>query len=128
MIELNFKDYMLQCEMNTVGTHNDGATTAFLSSAVSGSEAGAKLPGIDLVIPNDIPTVKKTSVIRVVERNKNPIHISLDDGTRLYLTWDEFRRVGGCQPEPGKKMTITFQRRGADTSVNPSQVQSCFCF
>ena len=128
MIELNFKDYMLQCEMNTVGTHNDGATGAFLSSDVSGSETGARVPVVDLVIPNDIPTVKKTSVIRVVERNKNPIHISLDDGTRLYLSWEEFKRVGGCQPEPGKKMTITFQRRANDASIVPSQVQSCFCY
>jgi len=128
MVELNFKEYMLQCEMNTVGTHNDRATTAFLSSAVSRSEAGSKLPSVDLIIPKDIPTVKRTSVIRVVERNKNPIRISLDDGTKLYLSWDEFKRIGGSEPQPGKKMTVTFQRRSNDRSLLPSQVQSCYCY
>mgnify|MGYP003337395045 CR=1 FL=1 len=41
----------------------------------------------------------------ITKRNKNPIFIMLSDGTKLYLSWDEFRRVEGVEPEIGKKIT-----------------------
>lgn len=65
-----------------------------------------------------LPSVTKTSRIQVVERNKNPILIMLSDGTKLYLSWNEYRRLNE-EPSVGKKITINFQRHpGVKTAEN----------
>ena len=130
---LKFKDYVRLREMNTVGYHNDGPGGGYLSSDQTGSEAvpadhGNHLPSTDLKIPEELPTVVVTSTIRMLERNKNPIFIFLDDGTKLYLTWQEFNRIGGKEPEVGRQMRVVFLRRKDDSSESPSQIQQAFCY
>lgn len=74
-----------------------------------------------------LPTVGRTSLISFIERNKNPIFIKLMDGTKLYLTWDEFNRIEGHEPEAGKKMTVIFQRHIKDVSDSHSQIERLIC-
>jgi len=110
---------------NTVGKHNDFATSAFLPTTWTGSEDLGKysygLPGIDLQIPN----VVRTSKIRSIEMNKDPIKISLMDGTSIYLTLDEFRRVDArTKLSAGRETRVTFQRRDDDGSPDPSKIIS----
>ena len=93
---MNFKDYFNE----TTHTHS-------------------KTPVLDAMLPS----VKKTGKIQILMKNKNPILIQLSDGTKLFLTWDEFRRIKG-NVEVGKTMTVLFQRHTHDNSVNPSQIQS----
>jgi len=110
---------------NTVGTHNDTATAAFLPTTWTGSEDFAMrnngLPGTDLQIPN----VVRKSTIRSVEKNRDPIRITLMDGTVLYLSLDEFRRVDSrTKMERGREVRVTFQRREDDGSADPSKIVS----
>jgi hypothetical protein len=79
----------------------------------------------DLTMPTGLtPLVFKKSVIKTIEKNKNPIFIQLEDGTKLYFTWDEFNRIEG-KPENGKKMLVIMQRREDDNSPSVSQIQKC---
>jgi hypothetical protein len=134
VIELNFKQYM---EQNTVGYHNDGPGSGFrqsggsyLTSDQTGSETWGNtfghpltLPSYDFALPSVVPTIKKSGKIKFIQDKENPIIIMLDNGTRLYLTVDEYRRIKG-KPEIGKDMTVVFQRHQNDRTNNPSQVQS----
>ena len=108
---------------NTTGTHNDYATASFLPSTWTGSEDlgvySYGVPGIDVVIPS----VVKKSKIRSVEMNKNPITIGLMDGTKIYLTLDEFNRVNAIKKlEVGNEISVTFQRRPEDNSQEASKI------
>jgi len=79
----------------------------------------------DLTMPIGLtPLVFKKSVIKTIEKKKNPIFIQLEDGTKLYFTWDEFNRIEG-KPENGKKMLVIMQRRADDNSPSVSQIQKC---
>ena len=143
---LKFKEYIRLIEQNTVGYHNDGPGSGFYghggayrSSDQTGSEQpnnytghSGHLPSIDLELLA-LPTVTRTSIIRVVERNRNPVRIQLDDGTRLFMQEDDVRRLErkGHMVEVGKTAKVVFQRRGDGQSMvgpigkdSPSQVQS----
>lgn len=114
-----------QFSQNTVGTHNDYATAAFLPSTWTGSENlgpySYGVPGTDVAIPN----VVKKSKIRSVEMNKNPIVVMLMDGTKLYLTLDEFNRINSFKKlEVGNEISVTFQRNPGDQGSEPSKVVS----
>lgn len=131
---LNFRDFFMessgvrihnQFNQNTVGTHNDTATSKFLPSTWTGSEDlgrfGYGLPGVDL----EIPHVTRRARIREVRRNTNPIVVRLMDGTTLYMSLDEFRRIDSrTKLEPNREITVTFQRREEDGSPEPSKVVS----
>jgi len=137
---LNFKEFLQKIEeQNTVGKHNDGPGAAYLSSAWTGSTTSqlpaslttsamdVKLPdnpGLDALLPN----ITKTSQIRILERNKNPIFMMLADGTKLYMSWDEFRRIKGDEPSIGKNVTVVLQRLENDRSAQPSRINSIRCF
>lgn len=110
---------------NTVGTHNDLATANFLSSTWTGSEDLGRLniglPSSDL----EIPHATRRSRIRSIEKNKNPIKVQMMDGTTLYLSLDEFRRIDSrTKLEPNREITVTFQRREEDGRPEPSKVVS----
>jgi hypothetical protein len=88
------------------------------------------LEQLDRPLPTEelgLPSVKKTSTISFLERNKNPIFILLSDGTKIYLSWDEFKRIEGTEPVVGKKMTVVFQRNPADRSESTSQIERLIC-
>jgi|688.fasta_scaffold00185_99 hypothetical protein len=78
------------------------------------------LPKIDL----DLPVINKKSKIHMIIRKKNPIYIQLIDGTKLFFTHDEFRRIHG-NPEIGKIMAVKMLRLPTDNSFAPSQIKSC---
>lgn len=108
---------------NTTGTHNDRATASFLPSTWTGSEDlgkfGYGLPGTDLTLPS----VERKSTIRSITKNKNPITILLMDGTKIYLTLDEFNRINSFKKlEVGAELTVTFQRHPGDQDQEPSKV------
>lgn len=110
---------------NTVGTHNDAATAAFLPTTWTGSEdLGVRsngMPGTDI----QVPSVTRRARIRSVEKNRDPIRITLMDGTVLHLTLDEFRRADSrTKMEKGREITVAFQRREDDGSADPSQIIS----
>lgn len=130
---LGFRQFMEQGEAkvfadfggNTAGVHNDFATAKFLSSTWTGSgdidRLDHSLPATDLEIPN----VSRRSKIRSVEKNKNPIKVQMMDGTELYLTLDEFKRIDSrTSLTPGREVTVTFQRRGDDGGREPSKIVS----
>jgi hypothetical protein len=110
---------------NTTGVHNDFATAKFLPSTGTGSEDlglhSYGVPGVDL----EIPSVVRKSKIRSVEKSKDPIKVSLMDGTVLYMTLDEFNRVDArTKLVPGRDIRVTFQRREDDGSPDTSKVVS----
>lgn len=133
MVGLNFREFVESVDVkiyssfgqNTVGTHNDAATATFLPSTWTGSEDlgrfGYGLPSVDL----SIPSVTRKSKIRFVEKNRNPIIVQLMDGTCLYMTADEFRRIDArTKLDVDREITVVFQRRGDDRGQEPSQVVS----
>ena len=78
------------------------------------------LPNIKL----DLPTTEKRAKIEYVVNNKNPIMIQLEDGSKLYFTLDEFKRIQG-RPEKGKTLVVHFQRIPNDQIQLPSQITHC---
>jgi hypothetical protein len=124
---LNFKTWL---EQNTVGTHNDYATNAYVSSTVSGSEVPDTqgmlghppfLTSQDLLIKG-VPTVERKGEIKAIDTKRDPCFIYLSDGTQLYIPHqDLLKRVQGV-PQVGKNMRIVFQRHPLDQSQNPSQI------
>jgi len=118
-------------EQNTVGTHNDYASGSYLPSDFTGSEVPIKydgrpgfLPSVDL----QLPSTNKTAMIRFIDMKRNPISIFLTDGTRLYLTIHQFKRIKGTEPAVGKTLSVTFQRSPEDHSEQPSQIASITCY
>ncbi len=91
--------------------------------------AQVTLPEIDpSILSKELPTLEITSKILRIEKNKNPINIMLEDGTSLYLTWDEFKRIPGDKPEIGKSLKVVFQRLSHDKTEKPSKIKYCKCF
>jgi len=110
---------------NTVGTHNDFATASFLPSTWTGSESLGAYPYGPPSADLEIPHVSRKSKIRSVEERRNPIVVRLMDGTAIYLTLDEFRRVDSrTKLQPGREITVTFQRREGDDGPDPSKIVS----
>lgn len=117
---LNFKEFL----------ENDGSNIAYMASDMAGSEAPPKMDGNPLFLSSlnaILPNVVKTSQIKILERNKNPIFLMLADGTKLFLTWDEFKRIPGPEPTVGKTLTVVFQRNPDDKSETPSKINSILC-
>jgi hypothetical protein len=119
---MNFKQYIKITEQNTVGTHNDFATSAFLPSSWTGTESApdANLPFLSST-DLKIPQISRSSTINNIILNKNPITIELKDGTKLYLSLDEYNRIQN-KPEVGKNITVVFQRNELDKSETPSKI------
>ena len=127
MEKLNFKEFF---EQNTVGKHNDYAAGAYLNSAQTG-HGGWDQKANPLNVPNlelGLPQVTKTGMVTHVERTKNPIAVFLSDGTRLFFSYDEFRRIKGCEPTPGRTLIVTFQRHPNNQSEHSSQIDKCRCY
>lgn len=81
---------------------------------------GKLLPNLSL----DLPSVKKQAKIDLVLDKKNPIYVQLSDGSKLFFTHNEFRKIKG-KPERGKTMIFVMQRLAHDTSDLPSQISQC---
>jgi len=80
----------------------------------------SSLPGLQL----DLPQTQKQAKIEIIMDKKNPIYVQLSDGSKLFFTHDEYKRIDG-KPERGKTMAVTMQRLGHDSSELPSQIVKC---
>lgn len=78
------------------------------------------LPNIDV----SLPEVERRSKIKTVSDFCNPISIMLDDGTKLFFSSDEYRRLH-TKPEIGRTMIVRFQRLPQDKSIQPSKITFC---
>ena len=76
------------------------------------------------VLSLDLPTVQKKAKIETILDKNNPIYIQLDDGSKLFFTLAEFKRIEG-KPARGKTMVVTMQRLSHDKSGTPSQITKC---
>lgn len=72
----------------------------------------------------DLPAIEKKSTIEFIADKKNPITVQLSDGSKLFFTYDEYKRIEG-KPERGKTMVVTFQRLPNDATDLPSQITKC---
>ena len=132
-----FSEFIRLREENTVGYHNDGPGSGFapgggaiLGSDFTGSETAAKFLGNPLHLPSmdmEVRKVERTSPISSIDRHSNPIKIQLLDGTKLYMTWDQFKRVEGKEPAYGRLMHVSFQRHPDTDSYENSTVVSAKC-
>lgn len=81
-----------------------------------------------------IPIVSKNSKIIILDEKgklsstKSPIFIQLEDGTKIYMTRNQFDRISGDKPEIGKTLKISFQRNLLDKRPIHSQIDSIYCF
>jgi hypothetical protein len=107
-----------------------------LPTQVTGSEApdlalrSGGWMGSDWENPNfdlALPSVSKSAQIRHINDKINPILVFLSDGTKLYIPYDSFKRIN-AQPEVGKTIIVTFQRRNDDTTKEPSKIQTIKCY
>ena len=120
---MNFKKWLKLMEyVSTVGG-------VFLPSTWSGSEAPdtlglsghpPHLPSLDF----GLPALTRSGRIDLLIKERNPIYVQLSDGSKLFFTIDEFRRIKGF-PEIGRTMTVVFQRTENDNSDIPSKIDSC---
>ena len=78
------------------------------------------LPALTL----DLPTIEKKAKIETILDKKNPIYIQLSDGSKLFFSFDEFKKIQG-QPKRGKTMILTMQRLPHDKSDIPSKITKC---
>ena len=115
---MNFKDFLLIMEYldagSAVGIPSDWG------SGENSMGAPVFLPKLDL----ELPTTTKTGRISLLIKDKNPILLQLDDGTQLYFTLDQFRRISGT-PALGRTISVAFQRMLSDRSKMPSIISSC---
>jgi len=116
---MRFCDYLTILEYVSTGP-------AVLPSAWTGSNSSygdsvfsSKAPSLDF----GLPSVTKTGKIQHLSRNTNPIEIVLEDGTRLFLTVDQFRRIKG-NPAVGRVMTVVFERSPLDNGNVPSKINA----
>jgi hypothetical protein len=80
----------------------------------------SSLPKINL----DLPTIKKQAKIDIIMDKRNPIYVQLSDGSKLFFTHDEFKRIDG-KPECGKTMVVFMQRLPYDNSESASKITHC---
>lgn len=128
-----------QFSQNTVGTHNDMATSAFLPSTFTGSEdlgiMGYGLPSTDLALPtvtreSEIVSVFNAPASETKKRKndrsqKDLIRLVLKDKTQIYLTMSEYLRINSRKRlEKGQKLNVTFQRNPSDSGTQPSKIIS----
>ena len=119
---LNFKKFLK--EQNLPGAHNDYAVGAPVSYGHNPDGS----PVTQLIIPQ----ISKNARIEHVDKNSKLhntlITVLLADNTKLYFSWDEFRRIRGSEPEKGKMLDVVFQRHPGDKSINPSKIISATCY
>ena len=116
---------------NTVGVHNDGnrdgSMGAFLptTGGIDNLAVYGEPPGTDMQIPN----VSADSIVQSIEGDrprpgkkcKDPIWITMRDGTKFTVSWDSFK-TNYAGLEEGDKLRIVFQRNPGDSSPEGSRI------
>lgn len=91
-----------------------------------------QLPYTDVKIGQsniNIPIIKKKAIVVRFEDKKNPMYIELKDGTKMFLTVDEYRRIKGDLPivPNHSELEVTFQRLPMDKSLSVSKIDKIIC-
>ncbi len=115
---MDFKRFMVIMEYLDAGypalmPGGDSALQSIFSSPI-------QVPKLEL----DLPAVTKTGKISLIIKDKNPILMQMSDGTQMYFTLDQYKRIKG-NPEVGRTITVVFQRDPTDRSNLPSRINSC---
>jgi hypothetical protein len=116
---------------NTVGVHNDGNRDGSMGAFLPTTRGGDNLriygepPGTDMQIPN-VPVDSTVQSIegdrpRPGKKCKDPIWITMWDGTKFSVSWDSFR-TNYAGLEEGDKLRIIFQRNPGDSSPEGSRI------
>ena len=128
MVELNFKKFLESLGPGSMLPTNWTGSEADPTASMGGHPVF--LPGIDLVANSDgigVPEVSKQGRVKHIIFKKNPISIQLEDGTKLFLTYDQYKRIQGDLPIVPKhtEISVTFQRIPFDRTLNTSQISKC---
>ena len=88
------------------------------------------LPDIDMVLPPDgtiTPSIKKIGIVKDFIYNTNPITVVLEDGTTLYFTYSEYKRIHGDLPIVPNltRMEIEYQRLQTDMTPITYKISAC---
>lgn len=110
---MNFRQYIQLVEFT------NKAKAIFVPESWAG-EIASLMPTFDL----DLPTITRNGRIEIVLDKKNPIYVQLSDGSKLFFSHDEFRKIKD-KPQKGKNMVVVMQRHSVDTSDLPSQIVKC---
>jgi hypothetical protein len=128
MLDLNFKKFLESFGPGSMLPTNWTGSEADPTATFGGHPVF--LPGTDFVAGNNgigIPEITKKGRVKFFVFKKNPISIQLEDGTKLFLTLDQYKRIQGDLPIIPKhtEITVTFQRIPSDRTLNTSQVSKC---
>lgn len=107
--ELKFKQFFKE----------DSNLTSMLSPNIEKSPDVTNGPdrfGVEKLRSLVLPIVVTTSKIRFIDESKSPILIQLDNGTKLYLSYDQFKKLNN--PEVGKNITVEFIRNPENKNKN----------
>jgi len=118
---MNFKSFF------TIMEYLDGGSPVALPSSWTGSEQPDNMMSQPVFLPSldlGLPAVTKVGKIAILIKDKNPIMMQLEDGTQLFFSYDQFKRITGS-PALGRTATVVFQRNITDRSKMPSQISTC---
>jgi hypothetical protein len=118
---MDFKRFLLIME------YHDGGSPAAMSSGWTGSGEVGNLMSQAVFLPSmdlSLPATTKVGKIAMIIKDKNPIMLQMSDGTQLYFTIDQFRRITGS-PALGRTISVVFQRDYTDSSKLPSKISTC---
>jgi hypothetical protein len=115
VMDNNFKKYL-----NLISALEEKGSILIPENFDWAKTISSMLPNINL----DLPQIQKKSKIDFIIDKKNPIYIQLADGSKLFFTHDEFKRIEG-KPERGKTLIVHMQRLNNDISSSPSKIIKC---
>jgi hypothetical protein len=138
---MNFKQYLQLSEQNVPGAfdgpYNGGGFVNALTSATAKLNTGpaeqqlSKIDGWNM----QIPQMTKKGYIEIFRQDKpnihglqSPVYIQLSDGTKMWMTTHELRRIKGSQPALGRYMVVTMQRHDEDKTGQQSKIEDVVCY
>jgi len=128
---MTFREFLEFTDTKPLGSiyQPSNVYTGVVPSAWTGTQApvanfqdAAPIPPGQTDFDLELPSVTKTAQIKYMNEKRNPILVYLSDGTQLFLSHDEFRRIKG-EPRIGKTITVVMQRRADDRSGLPSKIK-----
>ena len=72
----------------------------------------------------NLPLIEKSGKIELLRDKVNPIYMQISDGSKLFFTFDEFKRISGT-PSDGKTIIWKAQRNPKDTPQHTSKITFC---
>lgn len=108
---------------NNINSHYD------LNNLYSINYLSKILTGMRLEIPEgDLPEEEFTSTIKLISDKSNPIIFTLQNGSKLFFTFFEYRRLHG-KPEIGKNIKYSLQKISNKNKKNQAyMITKCIIF